>query len=133
MWVPYPLSDANQQIGDIKVSGDFASSGVYGPDGLYRRFCMPWREPSAANLRSVPGGAAGDFPAQLPLSEPKWNGDYAEYLQPTSADQRRDQVIGRPDHQGRVPIWKRPGGSTTDRETCFGTPQRVRSGRCASS
>lgn len=29
LWVPYPVSDENQTISDIKVSGNFSNSGVY--------------------------------------------------------------------------------------------------------
>lgn len=29
LWIPYPVSDAHQVISDIKVTGDFTSSGVY--------------------------------------------------------------------------------------------------------
>ena len=29
LWVPYPVSDSNQDITAVSVSGDFTSSGVY--------------------------------------------------------------------------------------------------------
>lgn len=29
LWIPYPVSDSNQDITDVSVSGDFTSSGVY--------------------------------------------------------------------------------------------------------
>jgi transglutaminase-like putative cysteine protease len=29
LWIPYPMSDENQDIGDVHISGNFASYGVY--------------------------------------------------------------------------------------------------------
>lgn len=29
LWIPYPMSDENQEITDVAVTGDFTSSGVY--------------------------------------------------------------------------------------------------------
>lgn len=29
LWVPYPVSDENQTISDVKISGNFSNSGVY--------------------------------------------------------------------------------------------------------
>ncbi len=29
LWLPYPVSDADQSITDVRVSGDYAESGVY--------------------------------------------------------------------------------------------------------
>jgi transglutaminase-like putative cysteine protease len=88
LWVPYPVSDANQQISDIKVSGDFASSGVYadrtsGTPILYAE----WPKESASRKLTFSFRVERQEISQrtLPLSEPKWNpGDYAAYLRPTS-------------------------------------------------
>jgi transglutaminase-like putative cysteine protease len=88
LWVPYPLSDANQQISDIKVSGDFASSGVYadrtsGTPILYAE----WPKESASRKLAFSFRVERQEISQrtLPLSEPKWNpGDYAAYLRPTT-------------------------------------------------
>lgn len=87
VWVPYPLSDANQQIGDIKISGDFASSGVYadrtsGTPILYAQ----WPKEAVSRKLTFSFRVERQEISQrcLPLSEPKWNpGDYAAYLQPT--------------------------------------------------
>lgn len=88
VWVPYPMSDANQQISDIKVSGDYASSGVYsdrtgGTPILYAR----WPKEAVSRKLAFSFRVERQEISQrsLPLSEPKWNpGDYSEYLQPTS-------------------------------------------------
>lgn len=49
LWVPYPVSDENQDIWDIKVNGNFSSSGVYreGENGniaLYAEWNGPSKE-----------------------------------------------------------------------------------------
>jgi transglutaminase-like putative cysteine protease len=88
LWVPYPLSDANQRIEDVKLSGDYAASGVYADrangtpilyaewpkDALSRKLTLSFR----VERREIEQRL-------LPDSEPAWNrGDYAEYLKPTS-------------------------------------------------
>ena len=88
LWVPYPTSDRNQTVSDIKVTGNFASSGVYTDlthgtpmlyaewprDAVNRKLAFSFRvERREIAQRNLPG------------KEPKWNrSDYAEYLQPTS-------------------------------------------------
>lgn len=88
LWVPYPVSDRNQLVGDLRVAGDFASSGVYtdqvhGTSILYAE----WPENSAGRRltfsfsverREVTRG-------ELPSAEPAWNpADYAAWLGATS-------------------------------------------------
>ncbi|MBK5273978.1 MAG: transglutaminase domain-containing protein [Desulfuromonadales bacterium] len=88
LWVPYPLSDANQQIADLKISGDFAASGVYadrvnGTPILYAE----WPKESVSRKLTFTFRVERKEIAQrnLPTAEPAWNpGDYAEYLRPTS-------------------------------------------------
>lgn len=88
LWVPYPLSDANQKISDIKVTGDFASSGFYadrvnGTPILYAE----WPADAGSRKLTLSFRAERSEIAQrdLPATEPAWNrGDYAEYLKPTS-------------------------------------------------
>jgi transglutaminase-like putative cysteine protease len=88
LWVPYPLSDANQQIADLKVSGDYAASGVYadrvnGTPILYAE----WPRDAASRKLTLSFRVERKEIAQrsLPATEPAWNaGDYAEYLRPTS-------------------------------------------------
>lgn len=49
LWIPYPVSDENQDIWDIKVNGNFSNSGVYreGENGniaLYAEWNSPSKE-----------------------------------------------------------------------------------------
>ena len=88
LWVPYPATDRQQKVGDIKVFGDFASSGVYTDEAnstpiLYARW------PAGAKSRKLSFSFSVDRQEirqiNLPTIEPAWNrGDYAEYLKPTS-------------------------------------------------
>lgn len=88
LWVPYPVSDRHQKIGDIKVSGNFAASGVYtdeanGTPILYAQW------PAGAKSRTLSFSFSVDRQeirqTNLPTTELAWNrADYAEYLQPTS-------------------------------------------------
>jgi transglutaminase-like putative cysteine protease len=88
LWIPYPLSDANQKISDIRVSGDFSGSGVYadrvnGTPVLYAE----WPKEASSRKLAFSFRVERQEIAQrnLPPTEPKWNpGDYAQYLQPTS-------------------------------------------------
>lgn len=88
LWVPYPISDRNQVISDIKVGGDFASSGVYtdlthGTPMLYAEW--PTTAASRKLVFSFRVKRQEISQRDLPVKEPKWNpGDYADYLLPTS-------------------------------------------------
>jgi transglutaminase-like putative cysteine protease len=88
LWVPYPVTDSHQTVGDIKVSGNFASSGVYtdaanGTPILYAQW------PAGTRSRTLSFSFSVDRQeirrTNLPTTEPGWNrADYAEYLKPTS-------------------------------------------------
>lgn len=88
LWIPYPVTDRHQKVGDIKVSGDFASSGVYteeanGTPILYAQW------PAGVKSRTLSFSFSVDRQeirqTNLPTEEPAWNRtDYAEYLKPTS-------------------------------------------------
>lgn len=88
LWVPYPLSDANQEISDVKVTGDYANSGFYadrvnGTPILYAE----WPKDATSRKLTLSFRAERTEIAQrdLPQSEPAWNrADYAEFLKPTS-------------------------------------------------
>ena len=88
LWIPYPTSDRYQTISDIKVSGNFASSGVYtdlvyGTPMLYAE----WPKDAVNRKLVFSFNAERKEIAQrnLPITEPEWNrSDYAEYLQPSS-------------------------------------------------
>jgi transglutaminase-like putative cysteine protease len=88
LWIPYPVSDADQSITDVKVTGDFAESAVYtdavnGTPILYAR----WKSDAAARKLAFSFSAERkevrrrDFPA----TEAAWDpADYRRYLAPTS-------------------------------------------------
>ncbi|GAB4483777.1 MAG: transglutaminase family protein [Thermodesulfovibrionales bacterium] len=47
IWIPYPMSDKNQDITDVSVSGNFASSAVYGePRSKSAILYAEWKEPA---------------------------------------------------------------------------------------
>lgn len=88
LWIPYPMSDQYQTITDIKVAGDFASSGVY-TDLAYGTPMLYAEWPREAVSRKLVFAFSAErkeiSQRNLPTDEPKWNrSDYAEYLQPTS-------------------------------------------------
>lgn len=88
LWLPYPVSDADQSITDVKVLGNFYESAVYtdrvngtpvlfarwGSEAQSRKLTFTFR----AERREV---VRRDFP----LKETAWDpADYALYLRPTS-------------------------------------------------
>jgi transglutaminase-like putative cysteine protease len=88
LWIPYSVSDRNQSVSDVKVTGDFATSAVYtdqvngtpilfaswGKNATSRKLTYSFAvERQEIQLTKVPG------------AEPAWNkADYAEFLKPTS-------------------------------------------------
>lgn len=88
LWIPYPVSDAHQVISDIKVSGDFAASGVY-TDRTFGTSILYAEWPKDVKNRTLTFSFAVERQeirqTGFPTVEPAWNpADYAEYLQPTS-------------------------------------------------
>lgn len=88
LWLPYPVSDRDQTIGDIRLGGDFASSGVYtdpvhGTPLLYAE----WPKETASRKLSLAFSVTRReiHMANLPDREPPWNpADHAEFLEATS-------------------------------------------------
>lgn len=88
LWIPYPLSDRDQLISHIKISGDFKESAIYSD----QKFSTPilyarWDKNSPSRKLQFSFHVVRnevtrrDFPAQ----EAAWNpADYAKYLAPTS-------------------------------------------------
>lgn len=87
LWIPYPLSDPDQLISGISISGDYAESAVYSDQQfstpmLYAR----WDKNSARRTLSFTFDVVRqevvrkDFPAVEGSFNPQ---DYALYLQPT--------------------------------------------------
>lgn len=88
LWIPYPVSDRDQLIGDIEIKGDYAGQAIHtdrrhgtpilfvswGKEAASRKLTLTFTVERQEVIRR-------DFPA----SEPAWNrDDYAEYLRPTS-------------------------------------------------
>lgn len=88
LWIPYPVSDADQTISDVKVSGDYAESAVYtdpknGTPILFahwdkgaknRKLTMSFKAERKEVIRR-------DFPAK----QGAWDkADYSRYLAATS-------------------------------------------------
>jgi transglutaminase-like putative cysteine protease len=87
LWVPYPVSDRNQLINEIRITGDFDESAVYtdreyGMPMLYAR----WGE-TAKNRKlifSFMVEREERIAGELPSGQALWDQtDYAHYLQPT--------------------------------------------------
>lgn len=88
LWLPYPVSDTDQSITDVRVSGDYAESGVYtdranGTPMLYARWANDAKSRKltfsfAAERQEV---VRRDFPAKEAAWDPA---DYRQYLAPTS-------------------------------------------------
>lgn len=88
LWIPYPLSDENQLITNITVSGDYAESAVYS-DQKYSTPILYARWKKGSNTRKL----AFTFTVtrqevikkNFPKQESAWDpADYALYLAPTS-------------------------------------------------
>ncbi|MBU5614061.1 transglutaminase-like domain-containing protein [Geomonas azotofigens] len=88
LWIPYAVSDANQKVTDVKVSGDFATSAVYTDQANGTPILYAQWDKDAKSRKLV-----YSFTVQreelrikdLAAKEPAWNkADYAEYLKPTS-------------------------------------------------
>ncbi len=88
LWIPYPLSDRDQFISKVKVSGDYAESAVYSD----RKFSTPmlyarWNKGSKSRKLTLSFHAVRqevirrDFPAKEVAWDPA---DYKMYLAPTS-------------------------------------------------
>lgn len=88
LWIPYPVSDENQDIWDIKVNGNFSSSGVYresenGNFALYAEWNSPSKNWTLTYSFKVKRKEVvkKDFPKkELPFSKE----EFSQYLKATS-------------------------------------------------
>jgi transglutaminase-like putative cysteine protease len=89
LWIPYPLSDQNQLISSISVSGDYTESAVYS-DRKYSTPMLYARWDKQAKSRKLTFSfhvvrrevIKKDFPAK----EASWDpADYAMFLEPTKS------------------------------------------------
>lgn len=87
LWIPYPVSDQHQLISNIRLSGDYAATGVYtvqinGTPLLYAE----WPKGSKSRKLNLTFDVEREELRRgaLPIHEPAWNrADYAENLAPT--------------------------------------------------
>lgn len=88
LWIPYPVSDGDQQLSKVKWSGDYAEAAVY----TDRRFGSPmlfarWPKETASRKLTLTFQAERQevrHPA-LPSKEAAWDkADYQQYLEATS-------------------------------------------------
>lgn len=96
LWVPYAVSDQYQSVTEVKVAGDYASSGVYtdkvsGTPVLFAR----WDKNAVSRKLSYSFAVEREEIRFQDLSgkEPAWNAsDYAEFLKPTSLGPTEGEV-----------------------------------------
>jgi transglutaminase-like putative cysteine protease len=87
LWIPYPVSDADQLVSDVRISGDYASAAVY-TDRENGTPILAARWDKAAASRKLSFSFAVERQEvrrrDLPVVEAAWNpADFAHYLQPT--------------------------------------------------
>lgn len=87
LWVPYPVSDADQRIANIRIDGDYAESAVY-TDREHGTPMLFARWDAGASSRELTFAFDVErrevLRRDLPKQEPAWNrADLAEYLAPT--------------------------------------------------
>ena len=87
LWIPYPVSDRDQTVTDIRFSGDYSQAGVY-TDKTYGTPILYAEWPKEAQNRKL----ALSFEVErqevrhrdFPAKQAAWNpADYAEFLKPT--------------------------------------------------
>lgn len=89
LWLPYPVSDQDQTITDVKISGDYAASAVYA-DAVYSTPMLYARWDKGAASRKLTFSFRADrkevIRRDFPLKEAAWDPvDYAQYLGATKS------------------------------------------------
>jgi transglutaminase-like putative cysteine protease len=87
LWIPYPVSDQDQNITDVKISGDYSTSAVYTDSSystpmLYAR----WDKGTASRKLTFSFQAKRNevIRRDFPQKETAWDpADYAQFLAPT--------------------------------------------------
>lgn len=87
LWIPYPVSDKDQDIADIRISGDFASSAVY-TDNTYSTPMLyaRWEKGATSHklIFSFKAKRSEVLRRDFPANEAAWDpADYTVYLQST--------------------------------------------------
>ncbi len=88
LWVPYPVSDSDQLISDIKVSGTFTSSAVYTDRINGNPILYAYWDAKTGDRKMVLSFTAERLEVarkDIPAKEGRWDAsDYSPYLVPTS-------------------------------------------------
>jgi transglutaminase-like putative cysteine protease len=96
LWLPYAVSDQNQSVTDVKVTGDYAASAVYADkvNGTPMLFARWDKDATSRKLTYSFTVAREEIRVQdLAGKEPAWNpGDYADFLKPTSLGPTEGEV-----------------------------------------
>lgn len=87
LWIPYPVSDADQKIANLRYSGDFAEAAVY-TDRVYKTPMLyaRWNKDAKSRLLNLSFEVERSEVEHrnLPAAEGAWNpADFALELQPT--------------------------------------------------
>ena len=98
LWIPYPVTDADQNISKVRISGNFAESAVY-TDRLHKTPMLYVRWEKGATSRKLNFSLHAernevirrDFPAQEATWDPA---DYALYLAPSALAPANEQITG---------------------------------------
>lgn len=87
LWLPYPISDSAQDITDITIKGDYATSAVYTDKTFQTPMLFAQWNACATNRILTFSFRATRTPITRPafsVAEPAWNkADHALYLRPT--------------------------------------------------
>jgi len=88
LWVPYPVSDPDQLISDVKIQGDFTEAAVY-TDRVFQTPMLFVRWSTDSKSRNLTFSFAVErsevIHRDLPEREASWDpADYRLYLMPTS-------------------------------------------------
>jgi len=87
IWIPYPVSDQEQNITEVRISGDYSDSAVY-TDSTYSTPMLYARWEKGSRSRKLAFSFKADrkevIRRDFPLKETAWDpADYARYLAPT--------------------------------------------------
>ncbi len=88
LWIPYPVTDGDQNISKVRVSGNFAASAVY-TDRLYKTPMLYVRWEKGATSRKLNFSLHAErnevIRRNFPAQEAAWDpADYASYLAPSA-------------------------------------------------
>lgn len=87
LWIPYPVSDQEQNITDVKISGNYAASAVY-TDSTYSTPMLYARWEKGSPSRTLTFSFKADrkevIRRDFPAKETEWDpADYSQYLKAT--------------------------------------------------